>query len=98
MISVTEGAATELQALLEANDAPPGHGVKLVPDGTGSLGMTIAAPLEGDEVVRRGEAPLLIVDSSITSFLDGTVLDVQPVEGAGRQGVHFTLQRPEAES
>ena len=71
MITVTERAAAGLQELREANDALPGQGVKLVPTGTGSIGMTIAAPSEGDEVIRRGDEPLLIVDGRIAGALTG---------------------------
>jgi hypothetical protein len=90
MINVTERAATVLQDLLTTNDAPPGQGVKLVPDSQGNLGMTIASPDEGDQVVRRDEAPLLIVDASIAQQLDRTELDVQEIPG--EESAQFTLR------
>jgi Fe-S cluster assembly iron-binding protein IscA len=96
MITVTERAAAELADLLEAEGVPPDQGVKLVPDQTGGIGMTIASPTEGDEVVPRGDGPLLIVDASLTELLDGTVFDVEPAQGGGSQGPRFSLRRPEA--
>jgi|GEM_PF-5945438 Fe-S cluster assembly iron-binding protein IscA len=96
MITVTSRAATELQELLDAQGPLPGQGIKLIPTPTGGIGMTVAAPDEGDEVVPSTEAPLLIVDASLTELLDGVVFDVEPaaVEG-GRP--EFRLRRPEAE-
>ncbi len=95
MINVTERAASVLQNLLETIDASPGQGVKLVPDSQGNLGMTIASPDEGDQVVRRDEAPLLIVDASIAQQLDGTELDVQEI--LGEESARFTLRSLEEE-
>ena len=94
MISVTERAATALQDLLVSNDASPGEGVKLAPDLSGRIGMTIDAPVEGDEVVHRGEMPLLIVDGRIAQQLDGTELDLQEIPG--QEGAQFTLRPLEA--
>jgi hypothetical protein len=97
MITVTERAAGELAELLGAERIARGQGVKLVPDQSGGVAMTIAAPAEGDEVVQRGEDPLLIVDASLTEQLDGTVLDCEPAEGAGGQRPSFSIRGPEAE-
>lgn len=94
MISVTERAATELQALLEANDAPPDQGVKLVPAGTGTLGVTIGPPAEGDEIILHGDSPLLIVDGSIAPLLDGQELDIQPDAGGVPQFILSELSDP----
>lgn len=90
MISVTERAATELQDLLMTNGATPDQGVKLITDSSGNIGMTIALPAEGDEVVRRDEAPLLIVDGTIAQQLDGTELDLEEIPGL--EGAQFTLR------
>ncbi len=95
MISVTERAASELQALLEANGALPDQGEKLVPAGTGTLGVTIDLPAEGDEVILRDDSPLLIVDGSIAPLLDGQELDIQPDEGGAPQFILSGLSDPE---
>jgi Fe-S cluster assembly iron-binding protein IscA len=94
MITVTERAATELEELLTTEDAPPGQGVKLVPSGTGTIGMTIAAPSEGDEVIRRGEEPLLIVDSRVAEALDGAEVDCDRSVVDGQPRAEFKLRPP----
>jgi Fe-S cluster assembly iron-binding protein IscA len=94
MITVTERAATELQDLLATSNALPGQGIKLVPSGAGSIGMTITAPSEGDEVIRRGEEPLLIVDSRITGALAGSEIDCEPSGVDGQPRAVFKLRPP----
>jgi hypothetical protein len=95
MIAVTERAAEELQLFRALGDAPPDHGVKLVPETEGSIGLTIAPPDEGDEVIRHDEAPLLIVDRSLAGQLDGTVLDADRATPDAGQNWRFTV-RPAA--
>ena len=75
MITVTERAADGLQELLALNNASPGEGVKLVPSGTGQVGMTIGVPSEDDEVIRQEGEPLLIVDNRLTGVLDGAEIE-----------------------
>jgi Fe-S cluster assembly iron-binding protein IscA len=97
VIAITERAATELEQLLATSSAPPQHGIKLIPDGKGGIGMAILGPNEGDEVIRRGDAILLIVDRAITAQLDGVELDLDPAEVADRPDgqAQFTF-RPSA--
>ena len=94
MITLTERAATELEELLTTKDAPPGQGVKLVPSGPGTIGMIIAAPSEGDEVIRRGEEPLLIVDSRVAETLDGAEIDCARSVVDGQPKPEFKLRPP----
>ncbi|MGH2353489.1 MAG: hypothetical protein ACRDI2_25660 [Chloroflexota bacterium] len=91
MINVTERAAAEFQEILTTKNAPPGHGVKLVPSGSGGVGMTIGAPGDGDKVIPReeGDDPLLIVDGRITDALEGLEIDCKPAEG--QPGAAFTI-------
>jgi Fe-S cluster assembly iron-binding protein IscA len=96
MITVTERAATAFEALLSEQDALPGQGVKLVTDGQGSIGMVIEEPEAGDEVVRRGDEPLLIVDRSIGEMLDGAVIDCADDSANGQGPTRFKLSRPPA--
>lgn len=93
MITVTERAATAFEALLNENDAQPGQGVKLVSDGQGSIGMVIQEPEAGDEIVRRGDEPLLIVDSAIGQMLDGAVIDCADESPNGQSPMRFKLSR-----
>jgi hypothetical protein len=82
MISVTERAAAGLEEMLRVNDAAPGQGVKLVPSGIGSIGMTIDTPSEGDAVIPTTAEATLIVDSRVVEDLDGVLdCDVQVIEG-----------------
>jgi Fe-S cluster assembly iron-binding protein IscA len=92
MITVTERAATALEELLSSSNAQPGQGVKLIPSDGGQVGMTIDAPSEGDEVVSRGDAPLLIVDSDIADALDGARIDCDTSMVDGQQKLEFKLE------
>lgn len=96
MITVTERAMKELQGVLKAQSAPPGQGVKLVPNPEGGISLTIASPSEGDEVTRKGKTPLLIVDPRLTNEVDGLVFDVQTIEREGGPQKQFTLVQPGA--
>jgi Fe-S cluster assembly iron-binding protein IscA len=95
MIAITERAAAGLQELLAINHAQPGQGVKLVPSGTGRIGMTISEPGEGDAVVDHEGAPLLIVDGGIADSLDGTQIDCEISPAEGQPKLAFTLRPPE---
>jgi Fe-S cluster assembly iron-binding protein IscA len=92
MITVTERAAAGLQELLTTNHAQPGQGVKLVRDAAGNIGLTIAAPNEGDEVIRRDEQPLLIVDGRIAGALDGAQIDCDTTMVEGQPTTEFRLE------
>ena len=92
MVRLTDQAATELQALREANGAGPTHGIKVFPNGE-SAGITIAEPQDGDEVIRRAEEPLLIVDRQLTESLRDLVFDYTDVEVDGQTEPQFVLRR-----
>ena len=92
MVKVTDRAADQLQEMLATKNAPPTQGVKLAPTGNDSFGMSIAAPVEGDEVVRRDDRPLLIVDSRIAASLDGMEVDCDTTIVEGEAQPTFTLQ------
>jgi Fe-S cluster assembly iron-binding protein IscA len=76
MIQLTERAADGLKKILSAEGTPGDQGIKLVPDESGGVSMTIARPSHGDSVLDEGKRPLLIVDSMIAERLDGIVLDL----------------------
>ena len=94
MVRVTEQAATALEELLEANEAPPEAGVRLTPSGAGNIGMVIDAPHAGDEVVRRDEKPVLIVDSAVVGPLTDMVVDYQSSEEDRQTPGGFVLREP----
>jgi len=91
MIKVTKGAAVEIKNVLSANQTSEDSGLKLVPAERGGVGMTIDKPQPGDAVIKDGERPLLIVDSTIARNLDGVVLDVTS-DDKKRQGLRFVLR------
>jgi Fe-S cluster assembly iron-binding protein IscA len=93
MITVTERAASALEALLAGEAAAPGEGVKLVPNGADEIGMSIAAPSDGDEVIRRADEPLLIVDRALARPLDGAEFDCVDAPVNGQTPTRFTLRR-----
>ena len=92
MITVTERAAATLQHALAANDIPAGLGVKLLPRGPGSIGLAIAAPRPGDEIVRYEQTPVLIVDRQLTAALAGTELDCTESEVDGHARIEYTIR------
>jgi hypothetical protein len=81
MVQVTESATTELKRVLDSSQADQDRGLKLVPAGKGHVNLTIDKPQLGDDVVKDGERPLLIVDSSLARRLDRVVFDVTIDEG-----------------
>jgi hypothetical protein len=92
MIQVTETAATELKSVLASNGAPSDRGLKLVAGDEGHMSLTIDKPQLGDDVVKDGDRPLLIVDSTIARHLDGVVFDVAVEERSKGQGSRFVLR------
>ena len=98
MVRVTEQATTALQELLEANDAPPEAGVRLTPSGAGNIGMVIDEPHTGDEVVRRDEKPVLIVDGAVVEPLTDMVVDYQSTSDDHQTPGGFVLREPQEET
>jgi hypothetical protein len=94
MITVTARAAARLQEVLTEKNVPPGQGVKLVPQGPGSVGLAIAAPEAGDAIVRYADAPVLIVAGRLTAALAGAELDCEEAVVAGEARTEYTLRRP----
>jgi Fe-S cluster assembly iron-binding protein IscA len=94
MVTITERAAVQLQELLAANEAPQGQGVKLVPDETGRIAMTIGPVGADDEVIEHDGEPLLIVDGRIAAMLEGAQLDCDTAEIGGERHVRWSLQPP----
>jgi hypothetical protein len=90
MVQLTERAAEELERLLRDNLAGARQGVRLRLDAAGRLTMTIDVPHLGDSVIRRGTAPLLIIDARLGDRLVPRVLDF-PRRADGRPGGGFVL-------
>jgi Fe-S cluster assembly iron-binding protein IscA len=96
MVRVTDRAARALQELRTTKEAPPDVAPRLVPDGRGGLGMTLAAPQARDEVIRRDETPLLAVDREVAAYLADLVVDYQGPDPAtnGQHAAGFVLRPP----
>jgi hypothetical protein len=92
MIMVTERAALALEAILAESHAESEQGVKLFPKGGDEIGMTIDTPSDGDEVIRRADGPLLIVDQALSLPLDGAQFDCEESLN-GQAPTRFALRR-----
>jgi Fe-S cluster assembly iron-binding protein IscA len=96
MVQMTERASVELRRLLTEHFARPQQGVRLRLDQAGGLRMTIDVPHAGDSVIRRDNAPVLIVDGRLSSTLAQRVLDFPGDAGIGR-GFTLGWRTPEKE-
>ena len=95
MITVTERAAARLQEVLATRDVPEGLGVKLAPQGPRSVGLTLAAPAAGDEVVRYQDAPVLTSTATSRPPWRGRSSTARSRSWrAGRHRVHHPPPRP----
>jgi len=88
MVQITERAGTELRRLLAEHLARPQQGIRLRLNQEGGLAMAIDVPHNGDSVIRRDNAPVLIVDGRLAATLAQRVLDF-PDQLVARRG--FTL-------
>jgi len=88
MVQLTERASTELRRLLTEHVARPSQGVRLRLNTEGGLAMAIDVPHAGDSVIRRDNAPVLIVDGRLAATLAMRVLDF-PMQSEATRG--FTL-------
>jgi Fe-S cluster assembly iron-binding protein IscA len=95
MVAITERAAVKLQDLLSEQDAQPDEGIRLTPDGSGGIGMSIDTAHDGDEVVEDEESPVLIVDRAIVPRLTDMVVDYEAVEDDHRTTGGFVLRQRE---
>jgi Fe-S cluster assembly iron-binding protein IscA len=92
MIRLTERAATGLRDFLAAQRAQGDQAVKLVPDPSGGIAMTIDRPGYGDAVIDGDKRPLLIVDSALAPQLEDVTLDLTKGNGLPP---HFVFVRGE---
>lgn len=89
---LTDRAASGLRDILALQRTPGDQAVKLVPDPSGGIAMTIDRPAHGDAVIEGEKRPLLIVDASIATQLDDVVLDFTKANGLP---LHFVFLRDE---
>jgi hypothetical protein len=97
MVQLTERAPEELQRLRRDGLAGSRQGVRLRLDANGRLAMAINVPHMGDSVIRRGTAPLLIVDARLADRLAPRVLDfARHLDARPRGGFVLGWRTPEA--
>jgi iron-sulfur cluster assembly protein len=94
MIQVTERAADILKDLLEGSPASDDQALRLAQTGPGQFGLQLDEPREGDQVVKKDDRLVLLVEPPVSTALDGATLDITgEQEGAG-----LTIQMPEEPS
>ena len=77
MITVSSSAVDALEEVLDANSGGGEDTVlRLSPQSDGQFGLKIDQPHEDDQVVTKGERPVLAVDREVARALDGANLDV----------------------
>lgn len=84
MLTITETAEQALDAVVAAENAPEGAGVRISQgvgaDGQPAVGLALAAaPEPGDAIVDDANVPVFVA-ADVTALLDDKVLDAQ-VEG-----------------
>lgn len=76
MLTVSDRAASAIQALTESPKIPDGAGLRIAAaDANGPMELSLAAaPVAGDEIVTRGDAQVFL-DSDAAARLDGMTID-----------------------
>src|SRR5271169_730513 len=95
MVTVTDSAVKQLQALMQEKDAEPGMGLRIFVESGGcagmQYGMTLDTGKEGDEIVER-DGVKVIVDAESAGYLQGAVIDYAD----GLAGAGFKINNPNA--
>ena len=81
MITVTERAKKELEAILLANMRDSDEGLRFLPSADGTLVLALGAELPGDQVVEYQGSKVLLVGVEYFKILDGKTLDCCDIEG-----------------
>lgn len=96
LISLTAGAAAEVNRIMAENKIPEGYKLRVGVTGGGCSGLSYALgfdqPKEGDEVFLSNGVEILL-DKRHAMYLSGTVVDYQD----GLQGRGFTFNNPNAQ-
>jgi hypothetical protein len=90
VLEVSDRAAEELTRLLNQSMAVARQSVRLGLNVSGGLSMRIDTPHQGDTLVRRYDAVVLIVEGRLSPLLTNRVLDVLAGDVGARR--HFTLR------
>jgi len=91
MLNVSQQAVDVLAETLENSDAGDQQGLRLARTPAGEYGLAVDEQREGDQVVRREDRPVLLVDQEVSASLDGATLEVVELP----EGRRLTLRDPE---
>jgi Fe-S cluster assembly iron-binding protein IscA len=95
MLQVTERALEAIAQSLDVNAAEQEQALRLALTETGQLGLALDNPREGDEVVTKGERPVLLLEPEVSEQVDGAGLDVTEVPGGARLTVRMPGESPD---
>jgi len=95
MITVTDSAVKQLQALMQEKEAEPGTGLRIFVESGGCAGMQYGMSLdntkEGDQVIER-DGVRVIIDPESAGYMQGSVIDYAD----GLAGAGFKINNPNA--
>jgi Fe-S cluster assembly iron-binding protein IscA len=92
MIAVTDAAKEYLAVLIDQNEIPEDHAIRLV---AGPEGVSLAPDTanEADTAFEHGERPVLIVENALGEQLGGMTLAVEETE----EGPKLAITQQDAE-
>ena len=80
MITVTEHAKEELEAILLSHEAEPDEGLRLLPSPDGRFALMLDTELSGDQVVEYEGSKVLLIGLEYLKILDGKTVDCRDTE------------------
>lgn len=84
MLEVTDAAINYLGDAIESKEVGEPQAFRLVASDPNQLGLRLSEEQEGDQVIKRGDRTVLLVDPEISGRLDGAVLDADQSSGGAR--------------
>ncbi|MBI2860535.1 MAG: hypothetical protein HYX91_03390 [Chloroflexi bacterium] len=91
MITVTDSAKEILKGILEEHTDDPEVGLRLSPEPSGQLGLTLSKEEGGDQVVEHEATKVLLVSPELAPMVDGMRLDAQQ----GPEGLKLVMSKAE---
>lgn len=86
MLSVTEAAGAHLAEILDRQDCPDNHALRLVHQ-EGKLTFALDEPRPGDESVEHDGRTVLVVDEPISELLQNQTMDVESTDDGDRLAI-----------
>lgn len=84
-LAVTKRASERMKELLDEQNDANGQVLRLSPDGQGGLGLSLDEPKSGDQIVEHQGDTVMVLEPSVSDFLDQRTLDLT------EDGSAFTL-------